>query len=110
MSAAGFLRDAWQGRLPLWIAYWILGVAGNMGFLALLLAIYLVWGGRGLAALWLLYALSAAWFVFIFASIWRAAAAFRGARIWPFLARGGVCVGVLRMEVEALLLAHLTAA
>lgn len=100
---------AWRGRLPLWLTYWVLGVGGNMGLLAVLV---LAWAAAGAAPylLWGLYALSLAWFVFVFGAIWRAAGAYRGPRIWAVLARLGVTVGILRMAAELYLLAGITAA
>ena len=102
-----FLRDLWQGRLLLWITYWICGVAGNMGFVALLVLIYAAGGAAAEASLWLVYACSLAWFVLIFVGIWRAAGRYPGPAIWALLARLGVLVGVVRMADEAALLARL---
>ena len=101
------LRDLWQGRLRLWITYWICGVGGNMSFVALLLLVYAAWGPAAASALWLVYACSLVWFVLIFVGIWRAAARYRGPAIWPMLARLGVLVGIARMASEAVLLARL---
>jgi len=99
---------AWRGQLPLWLTYWILGVGGNMSFVAVLLGVYLAGGSDVRAWLWLVYGLSLIWFVFIFGAIWRAAGTYRGRRLWPLLARLGVLVGVVRMTVEALLLAGMS--
>ncbi len=104
-----WIRTAWLGKEPLWLTYWILGVAGNMGFVALLLTTYAIAGPTAQPLLWGLYLMSLAWFVFIFGAIWRAAGVYVGRRIWPLLARLGVLVGILRMGVEAWLLANLPA-
>lgn len=96
-----FLRQAWAGRVRLWIAYWILGVAGNMAFVAVLAAIWLSTGDRLKVLLILVWLASLAWFVFIFGAIWRAAGAYDGPRIWAILARAGVLVGIVRMAAEA---------
>lgn len=100
------LQRLWQGKLPLWITYWLWGVGGNMAFVALLALVYLRAGGEGggLAALWLVYGLSLGWFVLIFGAIWRAAGRYRGPRLWAVLARAGVLVGAMRMALEAGLL------
>jgi len=96
------MRDAWHGRLPLWWTYWVLGVGGNMSFVALLLILYIA--GSPPLVLWPVYAASLLWFIFIFGAIWRAAGHYRGRTIWPLLARLGVCIGIVRMSVEAVLL------
>lgn len=107
-SLARKARDAWCGRLPLWLTYWVLGVFGNMSFVAVLAFVYLA-GGAGMAGvLWVVYVLSLLWFVFIFGAIWRAAAVYAGRRLWPVLARLGVLVGVLRMAAEGLWLSTLS--
>jgi hypothetical protein len=99
------LCKAWQGGLPLPVVYWGLGVAGNMGFVAALVAAVLIAGLDALPLLWALYLLSLAWFVFVFVAIWRAAAAWRGSRVWAALARLGVSLGIVRMATELILLA-----
>lgn len=99
-----WLLAAWRGRLPLWLTYWILGVAGNMSFLAALVLTLLISCGKAAAVLWIIYACSLAWFVFIFGAIWRAAGVYPGRPLWPLLARIGVLIGIVRMGVEALLL------
>lgn len=104
-----WIRAAWLGRLPLWLTYWILGVGGNMSFVAVLLITYTVAGPTAQPLLWGLYLASLVWFVFIFGAIWRAAGFYRGRRVWPFLARLGVLIGILRMSAEAVLLANLPA-
>jgi len=43
-----WIAAAWRGRLPPWLTYWVLGVGGNMNFVAVLLAL-LFFGG---AAAW----------------------------------------------------------
>lgn len=98
---------AWRGRLPLWLTYWILGVAGNMSLLATLVVIFLISCGQAGALLWIVYGCSLAWFVFIFGAIWRAAGVYPGRPLWPALARAGVLIGIVRMGVEALLLSSL---
>lgn len=99
---AGWLRSAWEGRQTLVVSYWLVGVAGNMSWLALLVALYLA--GAPLALLWLVYLASLAWFVLVFAAVSRAARAYRGPAIWGILARAGVWVGVVRMWGEAVVL------
>jgi hypothetical protein len=108
-----WISAAWRGRLPLWLTYWVLGVGGNMTFVAVLLLLFLLAGGGYvrdwlLPWMWLVYGLSLLWFIFIFVAIWRAAGAYRGRRLWAVLARLGVIVGVVRMAVEAVLLARLS--
>ena len=98
----GLLRSAWEGRLPLAVSYWLVGVAGNMAWLALLVLLYLL--AAPLAVLWLVYLASLAWFVLVFAAVNRSARAYTGPPIWALLARAGVWVGVVRMWGEALLL------
>lgn len=93
-------RDGWRGRLPLWLTYWVLGVIGNMSFVAVLALVYLAGGAGMMALLWAIYVLSLLWFVFVFGAIWRAAGVYPGRRLWPVLARLGVLVGVLRMGAE----------
>ncbi|MBK1705198.1 hypothetical protein CKO40_11760 [Halochromatium glycolicum] len=102
-----WFRTAWLGRLPLWLTYWVLGVGGNMSFVALLLATYAVAGAGAQPLLWGLYLASLIWFVFIFGAIWRAAGVYPGRRIWPLLARLGVLIGIARMSAEALLIVNL---
>lgn len=101
-GAGAWLRGLWQGRQPLAITYWLIGVGGNMAFLALLIALYLL--GASLAVLWLIYLVSLAWFVLVFVSVNRAARIYPGPAIWPLLARAGVWIGVVRMWGEAVLL------
>jgi hypothetical protein len=104
-SAAGtadWLRSVWKGRQPLAVTYWLVGVAGNMGWLALLIVLYVLMAPAAL--LWLVYLLSLAWFVLVFVSVNRAARAYPGPDIWPLLARAGVWIGVVRMWAEAVLL------
>jgi hypothetical protein len=98
----GWLRGAWAGDLPLAVSYWLVGVAGNMAWLALLVLLYLA--GGPLAVLWLAYLASLAWFALVFAAVNRSARAYRGPPIWALLARAGVWVGVVRMWGEALVL------
>lgn len=104
-----WIRAAWLGQLPLWLTYWILGVGGNMTFVAILFLTYGAAGASAQPALWAIYLVSLVWFVFIFGAIWRAAGAYPGRRIWPILARLGVLIGILRMSAEAVLLANLPA-
>jgi hypothetical protein len=99
-----WIRTAWQGRLPLWLTYWVLGVGGNMSFVAVLAILWLLAGPAAWVWLWILYLLSLAWFIFIFGAIWRAAGAYPGRRLWAVLARVGVLIGIVRMSVEAVLL------
>jgi hypothetical protein len=96
-----FLRAAWAGRVRLWITYWILGVAGNMSFVAVLAILGLSTGDRLKVLMILVWLASLAWFVFVFGAIWRAAGAYEGPRIWAVLARAGVLVGIVRMAAEA---------
>lgn len=99
------LADAWAGRLPLWLTYWVLGVGGNLSLFALLL---LLVAGPGLGAaglLWGVYLGSLLWFVFVFGAIWHAAGRYDGPRHWALLARLGVLLGVVRMSGEAFVLA-----
>jgi len=111
-SSAPLLLRVWRGDLPLWITYWLWGVAGNMSFVALLALLY--FGGTDaawrIAALWAVYAASLGWFVLIFGGIWRAAGRYCGPRVWAVLARIGVLVGVVRMSGEAVFLAALSGA
>lgn len=102
-------RRFWQGRLGFAASYWLWGVGGNMGWLGLLIAIYLLGGPRALASLWAVYLLSLGWFAFIHVGIWRAAGRYRGPRGRAWLARAGLLAGVVRMSVEAGLLVLLTA-
>lgn len=104
-----WIRTAWLGQLPLWLTYWMLGVGGNMSFVALLLLTYGVGGTAAQPLLWGLYLVSLIWFVFIFGAIWRAAEVYPGRRLWPLLAKLGVLIGILRMGAEAWLLANLPA-
>ncbi|MEA3641667.1 MAG: hypothetical protein VBE63_17240 [Lamprobacter sp.] len=104
-----WIRAAWLGQLPLWVTYWILGVGGNMSFVALLLATYGIAGPEAQPLLWGLYLGSLIWFVFIFGAIWRAAGVYPGRRLWPLLARLGVSIGVIRMNMEAWVIANLPA-
>jgi hypothetical protein len=104
-----WLLAAWRGRLPLWLTYWLLGVAGNMSFLAALVLIFVISCGEAAAVLWIVYGCSLAWFIFIFGAIWRAAGVYPGRPLWPLLARIGVLIGIVRMSVEALLLTNLSA-
>lgn len=96
----------WHGEVRLWITYWIWGVGGNMAFVAVLVALWLLGAERdgGQDWLWLAYLLSLAWFVLIFGAIWRSAGRYAGPRLWPALARLGVMVGIVRMAAEAVLL------
>jgi hypothetical protein len=104
MRMVGRIHNAWRGRLPLPLTFWVLGVGGNMSFLALLILIDLLGGGRLPGLLWIIYGISLLWFIFVFGAIWRAAGAYRGPRIWAILARVGVSIGILRMTAEALVL------
>lgn len=97
----GFLREAWAGRVRLLITYWILGVGGNMSFVAVLAGLWIAAGGRLKELLILVWVASLAWFVFVFVAIWRAAGVYKGPRIWAILARAGVLVGIVRMAAEA---------
>ncbi len=54
------VRDLWQGRLRLWVTYWVFGVGGNMSLVALLLAIWALAGPGAVAILWAVYLLSLA--------------------------------------------------
>ena len=101
---AGLVSDLWHGRLRLAMTYWLFGVGGNMSFVALLVVGYFVLGADA-RWLWAIYLLSLAWFVWIFAGIWRSAARYRGPALLATLARAGVCLGIIRMAAEALLLA-----
>ncbi|NBC13934.1 MAG: hypothetical protein GVY09_11435 [Gammaproteobacteria bacterium] len=105
-----WIAAAWRGRLPLWLTYWVLGVGGNMSFVALLLALLFFGGAAAWSWLWLVYGLSLVWFVFIFGAIWRAAGVYPGRRLWAALARLGVLVGIVRMTLEAVLIAGLAGA
>ena len=110
MRAGERLATAWRGDLPLWLTYWVLGVGGNMSFLAALLATLSAEMARrepserrpelpvGI------YLASLGWFMFIFGAIWRSAGRYRGPRRWANLARLGVACGVPRMAAEALTL------
>jgi len=104
-----WIRAAWLGQLPLWLTYWILGVGGNMSFVALLLATYGIAGPAAQHALSGLYLASLIWFVFIFGAIWRAAGVYPGRHLWALLARAGVLIGIVRMSLEAWLIASLPA-
>lgn len=99
----------WRGEMPLPVTYWLCGVGGNMSFAALFAAAILT--SRRSAdrkpVPWLVYGGSLAWFVLIFAGIWRSAGRYRGRPIWATLARLGVASGILRMAGEAALLARL---
>jgi hypothetical protein len=107
-SVSALVRSLWQGRLPLWLTYWVFGVGGNMSLLAVLLAIYALAGQGAVASLWTVYLLSLAWFVWIFGGIWRSAGRHRGRRLWAVVARLGVGIGIARMAGEAVLLALIT--
>lgn len=105
MSA--LVRAVWRGEVRLWVTYWLWGVGGNMSFVLVLALLYLAMGLGGRPWLWLVYAASLVWFVFIFGAIWRAAGRYSGPRLWAVLARLGVCVGIVRMAAEAIALATL---
>jgi len=62
-----------------------------------------VLAAKAISWLWLVYALSLVWLVFICGAIRRAAGAYPGRRLWAILARLGVLVGILRMMLEAVL-------
>lgn len=96
-------RRVWRGGLPLWLTYWVFGVAGNMTFIAILLLLFLA--ARDVIWLWAVCLLSLAWFVWIFAGIWRSAGRYPGPHIWALLARLGVSSGVVRMVAEVFLIA-----
>lgn len=102
------MRRIRQGRFGLPVTYWLLGVGGNMTFVAILVALWLWLGRSSLGWLWAVYVLSLAWFVLIFAGIHRAAARYAGPVAWARLARTGVCIGIPRMAGEAVLLGWLT--
>ena len=101
-------RKLWQGRVRLWVTYWVFGVGGNMSFVALLAASYALAGPDARAQLWTLYLLSLAWFIWIFGGIWRSARRYPGPAVWAGLARLGVCVGIVRMTGEAIALGLIT--
>jgi len=96
-------RQEWR-RLVLSLAMILMGVE------ALLWAVIGLGDAFGTPSfLWGLYLASLIWFVFIFGAIWRAAGIYPGRRLWPLLARLGVLVGILRMSVEAWMIANLPA-
>lgn len=99
--SAALPQRVWRGELPLWAAYWLFGVGGNMSFALLLWRVAA--RTRGVAP-WLVYFGSLAWFVLIFRGIWRSAGCYAGPPLWPGLARAGVLLGVPRLLVEAFLL------
>jgi len=91
-----FLREAWAGRVRLSITYWILGVGGNMGFVAVLAGLWIATGGRLKELLILVWVASLVWFVFVFVAIWRAAAVYKGpgsGPYWPARARWSASSG-----------------
>ncbi len=106
-TLAAFPLRCWRGELPLPVTYWLYGVGGNVGFALLL------WRTMTKAndiesearRLWLIYGMSAVWFVFVFGAIWNSSGRYGGPRVWKWLARLGVLSGIGRMAVELALVA-----
>ncbi len=95
----------WRGRLPLWLSYWVFGVATNMILLAVLVRMALFTDPPASATLlWAIYAASLAWFAIVAVATWRAAGRYPSPPVWRFLARAGVLAGALRMAGEAYVL------
>lgn len=108
----GFFSTAWRGGYPLWLSYWVIGVGGNMSFVALIAAVWLSTAAPqppawALSVMWALWAVSVAWHGFVTGAIWRAGRHYSGPRIWPLLARFGCFLGLPRLTLEALILAGL---
>jgi hypothetical protein len=105
-----FFAKAWRGGYPLWLSYWVIGVGGNMSFVALLAAIWLATAAPlppppVMAVVWIVFGVSVAWHGFVTGAIWRAGDRYEGPRIWPWLARFGCALGVPRLTLEALFIA-----
>lgn len=115
MAAIGhFLSRTWRGGYPLWLTYWVLGVGGNMVFLALLATAWLATAGlpwplagatmpppAAQAAIWALWTAGVAWHGFTFRAVWRSGEAYTGPRLWPWAARAAFCLGYPRLAAEA---------
>ncbi|HBE95341.1 MAG TPA: hypothetical protein DDW80_07880 [Desulfovibrio sp.] len=94
------IATLWQGRVPLWKAYWLYAVLGglcvNILHLSLVRALFsarnalasLVILGAGLASL--------GYFVLMVVAVWRSAGRYRGFFLWPLLARIIVILNVLQ--------------
>jgi hypothetical protein len=111
--ADNLIARNWRGELPLWVSYWIVGVAGSIVIVALEVGIGSIaldpalggYNPRGILAIlvanWVIVALFTTWQL---VGIWRSASRYNTERrrigkrpLWGGLAQVGVVLGVLRL-------------
>ncbi|MDH3292398.1 MAG: hypothetical protein OEO20_14035 [Gemmatimonadota bacterium] len=89
-GAAAYFIHLWAGEIPLVNTFWLRGVSMNI----VLLLTHLLTAGTALLIVY------AAYWCALSVPIWRSSARYRGPRIWSFLARVSVVLGLLRMAVS----------
>ena len=83
------LRRLWAGEVPLWKAFWDYAVIGGLAvnLTTSLLFLVLIAADRPFAALFVGYALSVPYNIFVLVAVWRGADRYEGECRWADLAR-----------------------
>ena len=87
-----FLVRLWNGDAGLAKSYWLWGVVAGFAWGV---ALGVIKPGPGSAAAQILVSLMAAYFVFVYVGIWRAANKYQGKKAWATLAKFAVVFGAL---------------
>ncbi len=87
-----FLVRLWNGDVGLAKIYWLWGVVAAFIWGV---AFFVIKPVPGSTSVKLLVFLMAAYFVFVYVGIWRAAKKYQGKKIWATLAKFAVVIGVL---------------
>lgn len=94
------IATLWQGRVPLWKAYWLYAVPGGVcvNVLHHSVAAALFPARNAMASLIILVAglASLGYFVLMVVAVWRSAGRYRGFFLWPLLARIIVVLNILQ--------------
>ena len=95
-----YIKHLWNGNRSLPFTYWVIFIIGN-SVLSGVDLLFDIWGlYDSLTLIWVVIAISSAYYVFSIVSVWRSSNKYEGAKAWAVLAKVGVILGILRTIVD----------
>ena len=102
-----FIKNFWNGNVPLVISYWVIGVIVNVivsfaiGFIVTFLLIIL--GAPNTSINIVLHLCLIAWVIFLTVGIWRSSDKYPGKKIWPIITKIVLIIGIIYFAVDTII-------
>ena len=87
-SNTSIIRQFWNGNVPLWKSYWLVGSLASIPIWFLISLVYTF--SLGLALL-----TTVSFQIYLAVGIWRSSNKYEGSKVWPVLAKVGMILGCI---------------